>query len=400
MSAFIYVNHAGKEVNSWSYSSGQVFESCRQKFHLQKVAGWRQKGSTAASKFGVAVEDAVQFFHADGMKPESGVDHFKLRWVQFRDGGDLTFKEKEGQWQDFYQMGAELMALYELTVPSMPIVQPEFQLRYAREIFPGTELAGITDQGFVDMLSRAPWNHPMLPKVERPRDSAYRPLIIDIKVSGKGLDLTPNLLQLDPQLRRYASFSGVQDVGFLWFHRSKPYSYEKGTEVTFLKPSGKWTPGLRAVIHEYDSETQKALVAAHHDIETIKAALDEVKGKGTKDRKANLTSAWLINGTLTEVPVECITKQRIRFVAVRIPEEDIREEARVVAKQVVEARQAHLENFWPKDGAGVRFPNNACTWCEFRGCCLKDDKLRDSMLVQIQPAATDDWLDEILEEEV
>lgn len=395
--AYIYKNYKGDEVSSWSYSSGQTFDFCREKFRLSKVAGWRQKGDTAASKFGVAIEDAIQHFHADNMKPESGVDHFMLRWLQFREVPNLIYKEKEGSWQDFYQAGKELMALYELTVPSLPIVKPDFQLRYSKEVFPGTELAGITTQGFVDLISRAPWEHPMLPKVSRPKGSEYRPVLVDIKVSGKMLDANKELVQLDPQLRSYAWLSGIQDVGFLWFHRSKPYSYEKGTEVTFLKDSRKWTAGLRAVVYEYDDENKKALLIAHHDVERVKTAMAEIKGKGTKERKEALVSSYLIDETLSEVSVEIITKQKIRFVAVRIAPEDIIEEGRVVAKQIVDAKQAADENFWPKSGAGVRFPKQNCVWCDMRGHCLRDTGLRDALLVQIKPAdpIEEDWLDQI-----
>lgn len=395
--AYIYKNYKGDEVNSWSYSSGQTFDFCREKFRLSKVAGWRQKGDTAASKFGVAIEDAIQHFHADNLKPESGIDHFMLRWLQFREVPNLIYKEKESSWAEFYQAGKELMALYELTLPTLPITKPDFQLRYSKEVFPGTELAGITTQGYVDMISRAEWGHPMLPKVARPKGSEYRPVIIDIKVSGKMLDANKELVQLDPQLRSYSWLSAIQDVGFLWFHRTKPYSYEKGTEVTFLKPSGKWTAGLKALIFEYDDDAKTALVIASHDIEGVKAAMADIKGKGSKERKEFLVADYLTDGTLTEVPVENITKQRIRFVAVRIAPEDTIEEGRVVAKQIVEARQAAIEEFWPKSGAGVRFPKQNCVWCDMRGHCLKDAALRDALLVQIRPAdpVQDDWLLEI-----
>lgn len=399
--AYIYKNYKGDEVSSWSYSAGQTFGSCREKFRILKIAGFRQKGETAASKFGVAIEDAIQHFHSDNMKPESGRDHFKFRWLQFKEVPNLIYKEKEGSWEDFYKAGTELMDLYELTVPSLPITNPEFQLRYSREVFPGTELAGITDQGFVDMLSRASWTHPMLPKVNRPKGSAYRPVIIDIKVSGKMLDTTPNMLQLDTQLKRYSGFSGVKDVGFLWMQRMKPGSFDKGTEVTFLRDSGKWTKGLRGVVHESDEESQTAIVLAHHDQDRVKTTLSEIKGKGSTERKNELVAGWLADGTMTQVSTDDITKQRIRFVAVRVNDEDVIEENRVVAQQIVNARQASIDGFWPKDGAGVRFPNNRCVWCEARGKCLRDPQLDAALLVQISPSTPieEDWLDQVQEED-
>jgi len=397
--AYIYKNSKGIEVSSWSYSTGQTFGFCRRKFKLAKKDGWRSKGDTAASKFGVAVEDAIQHFHADGLKAGCGVDHFKYRWLQFKEVPNLVYKEKEGDWKDFYQAGSELLALYELSVPSLPFVNPQFQLRYAKEVFPGTELAGITDQGFTDMHCSPPWDHPLLPKLPKPANAQHRPLIVDIKVSGKGLDATPGMLRMDKQLRRYAWQSGILDVAFLWLHRSKPNSYEKGVEVTFLEPSGKWTPLQQAVVLEYDSETRQATVTPKINLVQITKELDEIKGKGTKERRKALLDKWLLDDVISVVPVSAVTKQKLTFTAVRMSQEAVLDEGRLVGKDIVEARQAQAEEFWPETGAGVRFPNQNCVWCEMRGICLDDPKLRDNLLVQITPAPEADWLDQISEDE-
>jgi len=399
MSAYLYKNYRGVEVNSHSHSSGSTFSFCRQKYYLQKVQGWRTKGENASSKFGVAVEDAIAYYHQNGLKPGEAVDHFKFRWLQFKEVPDLIFKDKEGTWEDLYKSGSQLLALYEIMLPDLPIVKPEFQLRYSREVFPGTELAGLQDQGFVDLLSRGPWVHPLLPKVTVPPNATHRSIIVDIKTSGTALDLTPQILQLDPQLKRYASLSGVRDVAFLWFQRSKPLSFEKGTEITFLEDSGKWTKGQKAVIYEFDSEANSALITHEVNLFSIKTALAEIKGKGSGELKAAKIAEFIADAILTKVPVEHITKQKLKFVAVRMNDEDVEEENRIVAKQMVEIRQASIDNFWPKDGAGVRFPKNNCGWCEMRGHCLRDTQLRDQLLVQITNPVESDWLDDVQEEE-
>jgi dihydroxyacetone kinase DhaKLM complex PTS-EIIA-like component DhaM len=178
----------------------------------------------------------------------------------------------------------------------------------------------------------------------------------------------------------------------------KPGSFDKGTEVTFLQTFGKWTAGLKAVVQEHNKEAESLLVAAHHDVEQIKTTLDAIKGKGSKEKKEEAVVHFLDIGMLSLVPASSVTKQRMRFVAVRLNPEDVKDDAKIVAKQIVEIHQAAIDDYWPQTGAGVRFPKSNCGWCEMRGHCLKDDKLRDSVLVQIS-TPTEDWLDDVPEEE-
>jgi hypothetical protein len=394
--SFIFKDYKGREINTWSYSAGTTFDFCQKKFELSRILGWRSKDTLAASKFGVAIEEAIQFFHQNGNKPESGIDEFKRVWLKFQKM-ELVYKAKEGTWEDLYKAGSELMHLYEVMVPSLPIVRPEFQLNYKKEVFPGTALSGIEDQGFVDMLSRAPWNHRLLPTVKAPADSAYRPLIIDIKSSGKGLDATPDLIQLDPQLRRYAWQSGIRDVGFLWFHRMKP-GLEKGTGVTILESFENWKPLDKAEVVQI--QETKVLIATAENAEAFSKAISEIKGKGSTEKKEQLLEEWKTEGKISTVDSSILTKQRIRFVAVRIPEEDVIEEGKIVGRQIVEAKAAADRSFFPKTGAGVRFPKQNCVWCEQRGNCLQNSEIRDKLLIQIKPAETvdDDWLGDLGDE--
>lgn len=392
----IFTNYKGQTVDTFSYSSGQMFDFCQRKFYLQKKVGWRTKGDTAAAKFGVAVENAVQFFHQNGLKEGTGIDAAKLEWLKFKDQ-PLGYKKGE-TWEEFYQVGAELLALYEVMLPTLPIMNPEFQLRYSKQVFPGTEIADVKDQGFIDMISRAKWNHPLLPKIEYVAGATYRPVLVDIKTSGKGLDATPDLIQLDPQLAQYSWLSGIRDVGFLWFHRVKPKSFEKGTEITFIEEYGKWTAGMQAVVFSYDEETNTVIVCHHLNMDGVTKGLADIKGKGSTDAKKSLLEKWVEEDIVSRVPTEVITKQRLRFVCVRISEEDVKEAGEVVAQQIIAVREAERLNFWPKTGAGVRFPKNNCSWCDMRSLCLKNDQLRDTMLVQITGAVAEpeaDWLDEI-----
>lgn len=397
MPAHLYINPKGIAVNSHSYSSGDLFKTCPRLYFLDKVRGWKRKDKSAALKFGRALESAIQFYHENGLKPDSGVDEFKRLWIKERDNTELRYTAKEVDWKSLYRAGSEMLKLYEIVLPTLPIVKPVFQARVVKEVFPGSELAGIEDQGFIDIISKAPWVHPLLPHVDIPKWSAYRPLGVDIKTSGVQLSVTQDLLTLDPQLRRYAWLSGILDWSFLWFVKSNPYAFQKGTEITLLTDSGKWTAGQSAVVFQYDEESETALIATAEDIEKIDIAFKDISGKGSKERKTILTAGWLQDGTLTSLTAEHFTKQKLQFIAVRIDPEDVIEEGKTVGKTIVEIVEASKNDFFPKQ-SGVRFPNAKCTFCSHRGLCLKNDKLRDDLLVQIsetKPDDEEDWLSEM-----
>jgi len=111
-------------------------------------------------------------------------------------------------------MGQKMMAEYEEKLPSLPINNPKFQLNFKKEVFPGTDLAGIYYTAYIDMLCSN--------------------LLVDIKTGATGLDETPGLLQLDQQLREYAWVTGEPNVSFLWFtkRKSPPYTQFVGAHIS------------------------------------------------------------------------------------------------------------------------------------------------------------------------
>lgn len=398
--AVLYTNPKGEPVTTSSYSSNDLFKSCPRLYYLDKVVGWKRKDKSAALKFGRAFENGLQFYHDNGLKPDAGVDHFKFLWLAEKENTELKYTKAEVDWKSLYQAGAELLKLYEILLPSLPIRDPVFQANYKKTVFPGSDLADIQDQGYVDVVSRSPWVHPLLPKVDIPKGSPYRVLGIDIKTSGKSLDATPDLLTLDPQLLRYAWLSGILDWGFLWAVKSNPVSFQKGTEVTLLADSGKWKAGDKATISEYDSENQTALLGTEEDIAKVKETLDAIKGKGSTEAKNAAVAQFQTEGVLSRVSTEFFTKMKIQFVAVRMSEEDVKEAGDVVGHDIAGIVEANRTNFWPKH-PGVRFPNTRCSFCAHRGICLHNDQLRDNLLVQLSPAAKEeDWLDDIGEDDV
>lgn len=397
--AHLYINSKGVPVSANSYSSGALFTTCAYKYYLLKIKGYRRKDNSAATRFGRAVEDAIQFYHANSLLLGSGIDEFKRLWLASKEVEGLRYTNREGDWASMYRAGAEMLRLYEILLPTLPIVNPVFQANARKEVFPGTELAGLEDQGFLDMVSKAPWVHPMLPRVEIPKGAAHRPLVIDIKTSGVALDEDhPELLTLDPQLRRYAWLSGLLDLGFLWFVKSLPTNYERGTAVTLLEASGGWATGEKAVIAEYNDEDETAHLARPDDYDALKFELSEIKGKGSTERKAALIATRKENGILITLPDHAFTRQRLQFQAVHLTPEDLIEAGNTVARELVDIHAAGQTGIYLKK-PGVRFPANHCTFCECRGICLKNDRLRDDLLIQIQPAATDndDWLAEMEE---
>jgi len=393
--AVLYTNPKGEGVTRHSYSSGSTWAKCKRLYFHEKISGWRRKDKSAAMNFGKAVEDAIQYYHVNGLKPDTAADEFRRIWILSKENAELVYTAKEKDWANLRDCGVQLLKLYEILLPTFPIKDPVWQASYAKEVFPGSSLAGLEAGGFVDLISRAPWVHAMLPKVDIPKDSPYRPVVVDIKTAGLELSISTAMLALDQQLQVYAWLSGIPDVAFLWLTKGIASAFSKGTEVTFLEPYGKWKAGDRAVILEHDSEAQTAIVGSEADTVTILAELSEIKGKGSTAAKDAVIQRHKDEGKLSEVSTEFLTKLKIQFLAVRISPEDIKEAGEVVGRQIAEIHQANETGFYPKSG-GVRFPNNICVYCSHRGLCIKDERLVDELLVRISPTAKEeDWLDDI-----
>ena len=395
----LYVNPSGQEVTKHSYSSGETFESCPRLYEYEKVRGIRRKDKSAAMAFGRCVESSLQFYHTNNRAPGSGVDEFKRLWLGYKDNAELDYKATERDWANLYRAGSEMLRLYEIRLPDLPIVDPAWQLNYAKEVFPGTELAGLSDQGYVDILSRAPWDHPLLPKVTAPPNSPYRPLVIDVKTAGKPLDVDPRYLALDAQLMHYAWLTGYPDTAFLWFTKSVADAYESGTRVTLLEKSGKWTEGADLVVFRYDPETELAVVGDAGRVRELKEAINEIKGRGSTEAKTKLVDQFLLDGLTATLDARSLTKQRLQFAAARISPEDIVEAGNRAARQIVDIVDCSRKGVFPKRPS-IRFPNRKCPMCSHRGICLGDPVLTEELLVQITPAAKEeDWLAELEDSE-
>jgi len=126
--------------------------------------------------------------------------------------------------------------------------------------------------------------------------------------------------------------------------------------------------------------------------------LAQIKGKGSTEAKAAKIEGYIKEDILSRVPAEIMTKQKIQFLATRISPENMKEAGDIIAKQMVDIHNANETGFYPKR-SGVRFPNNGCTYCAWRGECTGNKELSAQLLVQITTPEADDWLDDIQEEE-
>lgn len=391
--SILYRSASGREVDHASSSSLDTFHLCRRKFKLSRVDGWRQKGRKASLEFGKVVESAVQFFYENKQKLGSGVEEFQRLWAKWVEQ-PLIYTELEKDWVRLNTNGKEMLSLFEILHSDLPIRNPKFQLSYSKELWPGDpNYGGLKFLGYIDILSTL--------------EDGQR-IVIDCKTAKSALPVTPDMISLDGQLRKYAWLTGVRDVAFLNFIKCDPFSFRKGVNVTLLEPVGKWEAGTPLVVAKF-TEPKPATegpkptpevewqmyVATEDSVQKMDAALDKVSGKGSKERTEKIFAAFVRGGKLVSVSREQITKAKIQFVRGTIPAADLSEIGDGIGVDMIAMKTAHDRNLYVKDG-GVRFPNATCSWCEFNSICLGDHRRRDETLVQIKVKdQEDDWLKEL-----
>lgn len=387
--AYLYKTVQGREVTTWSYSSGQDASFCKRFFKLRRINGYKPRGTRAAFEFGKCVEDAIRFFYEANQKPGSGTDEFKRLWLKWSEI-ELIFTAKEGCWKDLYTVGSEMLQLFEILAPTLPIHKPVFQAAYRKELFPGTHLSGIEDVGYADIVSQTPKGL----------------LLIDVKTAAAAYDLAAEFVALDPQLGRYSWHSGIRDVAFLTLVKARPESFESGDLVTLLAPSGNWTAGSSGLVFPLPAPKVKKgeevvadpnaprLITLVSEADYAKFKLDnkEVRGKALEEAKLTFFAdrgVLLLRGY--------VTKTRIEFLPGRISDETVASVKKRVEREVVEIERCGREDDFPLEPA-VRGMDKKCCRCEMRGLCLGKPELADKMLVQIETNPTErDWLDELEE---
>jgi PD-(D/E)XK nuclease superfamily len=363
----LYLNYNNKPVNSHSYSGGERFRFCKRRYYLERLQGWREREQKASLHFGRCVEDALKY-HVDN-KNSGGEEDFLRRWDKVKEIPDLTYTDKEGDWDKMKVMGGHMLQLFSLWWLTAGLTDPKWQLEYKKEVFPNApelRYRGLEFTAYIDL--RAIYQE--------------KPLLVDIKTAGSQFTDDPAMLQLDPQLSDYSWVSGIPDVAFLVLIKGGD-SFKKGDTVTLL-----------------DTGFQQKVLFANDGAVTITDAEDfeayEIETKGVKGKELGAVKAKYAERSAS-IPEDQVTKCRIQFLTTTMPADNIREAGEIEAQNIVDIVQANQLKRWPKDGAGIRFPNNKCSYCPMRGICTGNDLLRDELLIKLGPAVVEepDWMDAI-----
>lgn len=373
MSRTLYTNAHGKQISAHSHSGGGDWR-CPRKYYYKRVEGWQPRDERAALQFGKCVESAIQYFHAKDFVTGSGVDEFKVLWWRFKDDETLTYTEKSGDWEDHYQMGTELLSLYEIEHSSLPLDNPQFQVDIRTDLFPGTEYDGLRYTTILDMVCEVAYDHPLLPPSVSASSSSTRKIIVDIKTSAASYYTDPRLSCLDDQLRDYSWATGIETVAFLVLVKNHS-SIGTGDWVTVLRGAK-----VGKKYQAFNVEGDTILVLTKQDYDEYISRKKEIKGKGSKEAQEVLLTEFFYKGY--RFSRKDLTKQRIQFLPAIISEEDRIEARKEAEREAMEIADCSLMKYFPKK-PGVRYPNNVCTSCECLGLCIGDPELVKEKLIKI-----------------
>ena len=403
--AFLYINSKGQPWRKHSYSAGNTFDQCPRKYFLQKVLGWREKDNKARFQFGKALETAIQHYHENN--GEGAIERFIQEWQPNAMNTELTFTRVEKDWANLLQIGIEMIKLYQIRQPSLPIPmggQTLFQREYAKEVFPGDQNYGeIEDAGKLDIVAYVDPMHPMLPKLNwKPEYGPFRPLIVDIKTAGADFPEEYGIAAYDTQLRRYSWLSGIRDVALLWFVK-KGRSLQKGSSVTLLEAAGPFAAASEAVIAQVDGD-DSILLANDYMIEEMEKAQgkkEDGKTDQTKAAKAR-RDEWLAkNGT--RVPNEILTKQRLQFNAGYVNIESAEDAGEIAARQIINIVNAWKIHESGRNGFpntfGIRYPHDDRSDPYFRAFILGDEGYKNLNFTKSDEDTMDDLFDDESEAE-
>jgi hypothetical protein len=397
--AFLYVNSKGTPWRKHSYSAGSDFDLCPLKYYLRRVQGWKERDNKASLLFGRAIEQAIQFYHEhDGI---GGREEFHLLWSVFKDRNDLRYTRTEKDWTTLDADGDDLLRLYAIRQPSLPIPlrgQIIFQREVSKEVFPGDPNYGeIEDAGKLDMICWVDPMHPKLPRLEwKPEYGLLRPLIVDMKTSGRGYPEEQGMAAFDEQLRRYSWLSGIHDVAFVVFVKCGR-KFQKGSSVTLLESIGTYKAGEEAVVARVDGE-DSWIVRNDYELSQMDAAQGKKNGKvdQTKEAKAK-AQAWLEANGL-RIHSGYLTRQRIQFNTGFVTTESQMDAGQICANQIVGIVNAWKTKKWTNK-FGVRFPRDNRSDPYFQAFVLKDEAFRKENFIKADEETMNDLFAEESEAE-
>ena len=353
--AFLYINSKGVPWRKHSYSAGRDFKQSPLKYKLRRIEGWKERDNKAAFKFGRAFESALQYFHENNFAPGSGIAEFIRLWEVHRTETDLTFTKKEKDWPNLNRIGQEMLRLYEIRQPSLPLTANSvFQREYSKEVFPGDPNYGeIEDAGKIDLISYPCPDHPLLPKLDwKPEYGLVRPVIVDIKTSGVDYADIKGEAAHDAQLRRYAWLSGIYTVAFLWFKKAG-HRMSKGSSVTLLDSAEEFNAGDEAVVANVMKDGNVYIVRSDFFVEEMEKAQGRKKNEDgtegaldtTKDATAR-KELWLAGNAVLVKP-EQLTRQRLQWNCGMVSPEKADDAGYTAADQIVSIVNSWKRKHWP-----------------------------------------------------
>lgn len=372
---YLYRNHKNREVTAHSYSASQEW-SCPRRYQLKRVLGWSSRDERSSLEFGSCLEAGLQTFHRMEFFPGSGQAEFQKLWEHWR-LQPLVYTASDRDWETLLRVGTELLALYEATYQNYPVANAVFQTNYKKELFPGTEYAGLEFTAFADLISEVEYDHPALPPLGYIPENGTRKVLIDIKSSAKDYFSDPRLAKLDGQLRDYAWVSAIETVAFMVF-RKNGSKLGSGETITLLTDCGENKAGSEHITLDIGDEY--VIITSNDQYEKYKTEAAKETGKGSREKKEEILTKYALTGT--RVAKNHVTKQKIQFLAAVIPEGDQREAGELVGQQAIEIADAYQTNNFPKI-PGVRWPNDICSSCDCLGHCIGDEKLVKQRLIQI-----------------
>ena len=393
--AILYIDANGEERNRHSYSAGLEFTNNPYKYYLHRIMGWREKDTKAALLFGRDLEDTVEFYHKTVGKCDP-VEEFTRLWAMHKDMKQLVYTTREVDWASLLRAGTEMMRLYKIRQPSLPIpMDTVFQRAFTKEVFPGdSKYGGIEFFAKLDMIARVQPDHPMLPKIEwKKEDGLFRQVIIDMKTSGLDLDDTKGIVAHDQQLRQYAWTVGIMDVAFLWFKKCA-HGVKKGYSATLLADAGRFVAGDEVVIAFVDEDScyvvgNDVMIEEMNKAQGFRENGDLDTKKDAKERAAK----WREENAVL-VKREDLTRQRLQFSAGIVEQRSAEDAGQIAADQIVRIVNAWETNKWTNT-FGIRFPHDDRRDNYFKAFCLRDNVLRDSIFEQkTEEDLKDDYFDE------
>jgi hypothetical protein len=380
--AHLYINSKGTPWRKHSYSAGNDFDQSPFKYYLRRVLGWKEKDNKGRFLFGKALEESIQFHHDHN--GEGAVEDFKRRWSAHQGDGNITYTDKEKNWDNCLKMGTDMIRLYRVVQPSLPIplgASSVFQREYAKEVFPNDpNYGGIEDAGKLDIVCYNNPNHPRLTNVEwdNRKQGVVRPLIVDIKTSAVDFPEQQGMAAFDSQLRRYSWLSGIRDVSLLWFKKSG-VTFKRGYSATLLAGAENFTAGQECVIAKL--EDQAAWIVYNDFMVT---EMEKYEDKKDQTKQYN----WLDQNAVL-VPLESLTRQRLQFNTGWVTPESAMDAGRVAGRQITQIVNAWQNKSWPNT-FGVRYPHDDRNDSYFRAFVLKDEIYKQQNFTKSDEQTFDD----------